>query len=259
MRFIGVDLAWSDRNPSGFAVLEGDERGARLAASPVTITSVPAVVAAIGDAAATGPAFVAVDAPLAVPNATGRRPAEAELGRDFARFFAGAHPANRGLAYWQRAGYITGERLVELLCVQYGFNADPTPAHDARAARRLVFETYPHPAIVSLFALNRRLLYKRGDPAQRIAGLSALRGLVAEALPRVEPPLCPSPELAAFCAEDLTGLRGRARKGYEDRLDGLICAYLAYYYWYWGDARCRMYGNVAEGHIITPRPPEVTG
>ena len=40
--------------------------------------------------------MVAIDAPLIVRNATGNRPAEAALNRDFARFDAGAHPANTG-------------------------------------------------------------------------------------------------------------------------------------------------------------------
>jgi hypothetical protein len=38
----------------------------------------------------------AVDAPLVVPNETGRRPCEALVGQWFARFGAGAYPANRG-------------------------------------------------------------------------------------------------------------------------------------------------------------------
>ena len=40
--------------------------------------------------------LVAIDAPLIVTNATGNRPAEAALNRDFARFDAGAHPSNTG-------------------------------------------------------------------------------------------------------------------------------------------------------------------
>src|SRR5688572_885660 len=74
MRFVGVDLAWSDRNPTGLAVLEGDEHGATLASPPVTVKGVGAVADAIGSAAGDGPAFVAVDAPLWVPNEIGRRP-----------------------------------------------------------------------------------------------------------------------------------------------------------------------------------------
>ena len=41
-----------------------------------------------------GDCLVAIDAPLVVRNATGNRPCEAALNRDFARFDAGAHPSN---------------------------------------------------------------------------------------------------------------------------------------------------------------------
>ena len=250
MRFIGVDLAWSDRNSSGIAVLAGDARGASLVRPPWTERGVAAVAAAVGAACPDGPAFVAVDAPLWVPNLTGRRAAEAELGRDFARFFAGAHPSNRTLH-----PDVAGERLAALLAARDGFTADPDPAADARAARRLVFEAYPHPAQVVLFELPRRIAYKRGGPAERRAGLRALRGHVRVRLTGGAPPLLPSAPLDAFLGEDLEPLRGRAHKDYEDRLDALVCAYVAFYYWYWGGARCTMYGSLAGGHIITPAPP----
>lgn len=250
MRFVGVDLAWSDHNPTGIAVLDGDERGAALVCPPTTERGVAAVAAAVGAACPEGPAFVAVDAPLWVPNIRGRRAAEAELGRDFARYFAGAHPSNRTLR-----PDVAGERLAALLAARYGFRADPDPAADARAARRLVFEAYPHPAQVVLFELPRRIAYKRGTPAERRAGLQQLRGNVRARLVGAAPPLLPSAALAAFLDDDLEPLRGRAHKDYEDRLDALVCAYVAFYYWYWGGARCTLYGSLDGGHIITPALP----
>ena len=176
MRFIGVDLAWSDRNATGVAVLDGDACGVVLASAPVTITVVDAVAEAVRVTAGDGPAFVAVDAPLLVPTETGRRPCEVELARDFARFHAGPHPANRTrLTAWD--GSIAGERLVDRLR-DHGFSADPRPETDARTARRLILEAFPHPAIVVLFALEKRLLYKKGEPDVKRAGLTSLQRLV---------------------------------------------------------------------------------
>ncbi len=40
--------------------------------------------------------MVGIDAPLIVTNPTGKRPCEAALNRDFAKFEAGAHPTNTG-------------------------------------------------------------------------------------------------------------------------------------------------------------------
>lgn len=253
MRFIGVDLAWSDRNPTGLAVLDGDERGATLISPPVTMTGVAGVADWVLSAAEDGPAFVAVDAPLWVPNETGRRPCEIALARDFARFHAGPHPANRQrLAAWDRT--VAGERLVNLL-LAHGFSRQPCPGSDRRSPHRLVFETFPHPAMVVLFDLERRLAYKRGSPQDKRAGLLTLRELIRTRLTCIEPPLLLSPALDALCSGDLSGVRGAALKGSEDRLDALVCAYLAYWYWYWGEQRCRLYGSIDGGHIITPWPP----
>jgi predicted RNase H-like nuclease len=118
-----------------------------------------------------------------------------------------------------------------------------------------VFEAFPHPAIVVLFGLERRLAYKKGNLRDKRAGLLALRELIRTRLPHAEPPLLPSPALNLLCTEDVEALRGTARKGYEDRLDALVCAYIASWYWYWGEQRCRLYGSIDSGHIITPWPP----
>ena len=55
--------------------------------------------------------LLGVDAPLLVPNETGKRPCETELGRRFAKFQAGAHPANRTIF----GDDVRGERLVARL------------------------------------------------------------------------------------------------------------------------------------------------
>ncbi len=52
--------------------------------------------------------------------------------------------------------------------------------------------------------------------------------------------------------------QGLALKQYEDLLDALICAYVAAYYWRWGDGeRCMVIGDKAGGYIISPITPEL--
>src|SRR5215213_7158895 len=94
MIFIGIDLAWSRNNASGAAIVRGTAGGGELT-DVVLLGSDDEIVSYIGAAACAGPAIVAVDAPLVVPNPTGRRPGEQELGTIFAKHQAGAHPANR--------------------------------------------------------------------------------------------------------------------------------------------------------------------
>ena len=70
MHFVGVDLAWGERKPTGLAVLDD---GGHLVAVSVADTD-----AAIGAALApyvAGDCLVAIDAPLVVRNATGPTPA----------------------------------------------------------------------------------------------------------------------------------------------------------------------------------------
>lgn len=56
---------------------------------------------------------------------------------------------------------------------------------------------------------------------------------------------------------DVRLLRGRKLKEYEDKLDALSCAYVASYLWHHGPRRTRVYGSVAEGHIIVPITEEM--
>jgi predicted RNase H-like nuclease len=248
MTFIGLDLAWSPRNPSGAAVIVGDATGGRLVDAQVLDTN-ESIVAYVSRHAAAGPAIVAVDAPLKVPNQTGRRPGEAELGRVFARYQAGAHPANRQRLAFD--GAVRGEAIVEALEVM-GFTHDSV----IRAGQRVrqVIEVYPHAAMIGLFGLARTLKYKvrqgrtRDD---RLAAWGAYRRRL-RALSKVDPSLRGHERLLA---RRIAGLRGRRLKDYEDTVDAVLCAYIALYGFRWGEARCRTYGNMAGGYIFTPVPP----
>ena len=90
MYFVGVDLAWGEQ-----AHRAGGARRARHLCTSRRPGTDEEIVAAL-EPFVDGECLVALDAPLIVRNATGNRPAEAALNRDFARFDAGAHPANTG-------------------------------------------------------------------------------------------------------------------------------------------------------------------
>src|SRR4051812_33979470 len=139
MRFLGVDLAWGARKPTGLAVL--DDEGHLLHVSAVRTDD--EVVATLAPYVEDG-CIVAIDAPLIVANAAGNRPAEAALNRDFARFDAGAHPSNTALSEFRDQP--RGARIAERL----GLDMDPRSTSGRRAV-----EVYPHPATVALFRLRR--------------------------------------------------------------------------------------------------------
>jgi predicted RNase H-like nuclease/ppGpp synthetase/RelA/SpoT-type nucleotidyltranferase len=242
MHFVGVDLAWGDKRPTGLAVL--DARGAlmHLSAQSTDDTIVAALSPYVD-----GPCLVAIDAPLVVTNATGNRPAEAALNRDFARFDAGAHPSNTSKAGF--AGTPRGARLGSAL------DLDMDPA--SRSPRRAI-EVYPHPATVALFRLGRTLKYKNkpGRPLTQLRSellrlMELLEGLhdapTALRLDR-------SDEWRALVESVTSAERKSELRRAEDQVDAVVCAYVALFAERHPD-RVTTYGDYSTGYIVTPTLP----
>ena len=235
--FFGIDLAWANRNPSGVCAV--DRNGAlvdeRLLQSDGQILEWITARLEVS-------AVIAIDAPLLVPNRSGRRPCEAQLAKAYAARKAGPHPANRTLLA-DDAGSIRGERLAEALA-EVGFG-DPWSRSD-----RTVLEVYPHPTIVEVFDLPERLLYKAKPglgPNGRRDGLRILSGLLTQ-LADADPPLV-APRVRV--SDDK---KGAALKAIEDRLDARICAWVASL-WAHDRARVRLFGDSATGHIAVGLGP----
>lgn len=244
MRFIGLDLAWSPRNNSAAVALESNDDHAAWIAYRDQLGNNAEVLAFLHESAGNGPALIAIDAPLIVPNAEGARPVDRQITRLFGRYGAGCYPA-----YRNRPGSCTrGEEIVAALA-QWGFIQDPYIQQ--RAATRSVFEVYPHPAMLALFHLERTIPYKARpsrSPASRRSALARLRDSIAS-LERGEPAMCSPSEVMD---RDLNELHGMAHKRYEDLLDAVVCAYSAYYAWYWGPTGYQVYGNTIQGYILIP-------
>mgnify|MGYP001822865729 CR=1 FL=1 len=232
MRHFGLDLAWADHNPSGVCVLDagGTVLEERL------LDSDDAIVAWI-DAWLDGPAVIAADIPLAVPNESGARACDRAIASDYGGRRAGPHPANRTI-FRSRYGRIRGEDLAARLG-ERGFG-DPWSGSD-----RILMEVYPHPGIVEVFDLPERLLYKKGPLWQRRRGLARLRALLGS-LETARPPLRGPHHVIPRTAT------GRELKRIEDLLDARFCAWTAAA---WARGGCRMYGSPGAGHIAVPLHP----
>ncbi|MBS1873683.1 MAG: DUF429 domain-containing protein [Acidobacteria bacterium] len=232
--FIGVDLGWYGK-PTGLASLRADGGRLRLAAID-RIESRAEILEWIGRQAGDEDAVAGVDAPLVIGNASGIREAERQLNRDFRRYDAGCHAANLGMKF---AG-----RVMEFsrLLGELGF------AHGADMAAgeggRFQIEVHPHAAVVSLFDLDRIVKYKRGRRADRARELERLRGLMLERLAGCDPPLDDA-ELPSIPAVG-------ALKPAEDRIDAVMCAYVAAYWHRWGRERNTVYGTAEAGYIVVP-------
>jgi histidinol-phosphate phosphatase family protein len=256
VRFVGIDLAWSPRNRSGGAVLSAD---GKLLLATGDLSSDDEVLDFISTAlAGRRPGLIAIDAPLAVPNETGSRPCDRQVASVFSRFEAGPYPANR--ENLTRYGGLRAEALTRRLRF-LGFRHDPDIARQ-KDSRQLI-EVFPHPAMISLFDLDRTLKYKARtgrDYPLRWSELGQLRSHLV-ALCDAEPPLRLSSNVVEMPIE---GSRGRAFKEAEDLLDAVVCAYSALYAWHHGPRGYAVYGlevtdtprttldNTEGGHILVP-------
>ena len=245
--FIGIDLAWSDRNPSGVAAI----RDGRLVASSGGLRKMSEILDFVGEhLSRRNGSIVAVDAPLRVPNETGTRPCDRALSADWRPYQAGAYPANRKLL--ARDGVVRGEALTAALSERFKFyESDVIPR---RTQARLVCEVYPHPALVSLFGLDRTLKYKRGRGRpleERWSEFDRYRKLLRR-LRKADPRLRRTRRLLK--STEVYGLRGAALQAYEDALDAVTCAYIASYFWRHGPRAVTRYGALEEGHILVPQP-----
>ncbi len=241
MHYVGVDLAWGRKRPTGVAALDDAGRLQRV----TTVNTDDEILAALAPYAEA--CLVAFDAPLIVTNPSGNRPAEAALNRDFARFDAGAHPSNTSKPE------LDPPRGAEL-AARLGLDLDPASTELRRA-----LEVYPHPATISLFRLGRTLKYKQkpGRSLDTLRSELLLLMHLLEGLATAECPLHLSDHDTWRAL--VVAVEGAPRKAdlrrVEDQVDAVVCAYVALL----ADRhpeRVIVYGDAVEGYIVTPRLPE---
>ncbi|SOJ57368.1 hypothetical protein MSIMFB_04847 [Mycobacterium simulans] len=242
MYFVGVDLAWAGRNPTGIAVVDANGSLVQIGAARDDADVLAALRPYVQ-----GDCLVGFDAPLVVTNPTGQRPAETALNRDFRKFEAGAHPANTSKPEF--ASMPRAARLAEAL----DLDLDPS----AGATRRAI-EVYPHAATVALFRLRRTLKYK-AKPGRSVDQLKSELLRLMDSVEELEHATVP---LRVIGNSDWVSLRrhvtGAQRKcelrRAEDPVDAVVCAYVALY-----TERCpadvTIYGDFGTGYIVTPSLP----
>jgi predicted RNase H-like nuclease len=236
-RFLGLDLAWSARNPSGVAALD---EGGRLVDVRADLRDDGAILAWVRAHLGTC-GVIGIDMPTIVRNDSGVRPCERDLGAVFRRAHAAPHPAN--LRRFPDGG--RARRLIDALR-----DAGVVEALDVRPRdpRIIALEIFPHPAHVRLFALERIFAYKkkaRAWPAV-LAEWSRYRAALAT-LRAADPPLVLDASIPLA-----VGTRGYKR--WDDTLDAISCAYVAAFVWRWGigPPHVRVFGDLAAGYIVIP-------
>lgn len=238
MYFVGLDLAWGEKNQTGVAAIDADGRLLHVGAAGDDNSIIAAIAPYTGDAC-----LVGIDAPLIVKNATGHRPAEAAYNRDFQRFEAGARPAFTDKPEFKHP---RGARLAEAL----GLDLDPSSDSTRRA-----IEVFPHPASIVLFNLTKTLKYKRGPFDERKAALLTLMTHI-EGLDAATPRLRVNRNVAwvALRKRVEAATRPSQLDRDEDPVDAVICAYVCFY-WYDRPEDVTIYGDAEGGYIVTPTLP----
>ena len=246
MKFVGIDLAWSPRNNSAVSVIDGNIRKGTLASYKAKLKSNKDITDYVVGILGGEKAWVAIDAPLVVPNLHGYRLADRLTTDLFRKYEAGTHPANR--THLKKYGGLRGEDLAKMF-EELGFRHNPyvKPKTESNA----VFEVYPHPAIVVFFSLDKTLKYKpraNRDYAFRWNEFRKYQKHLST-LKSKKPPLEIPDDIIQT---NVSKLKGKSLKEYEDLLDSIICSYIGYYYWFWGQEKCSVLGNMEKGYILTP-------
>ncbi|MDJ0796307.1 MAG: DUF429 domain-containing protein [Calothrix sp. MO_167.B12] len=249
MKFLGIDLGWKSQ-PSGLCYLKLIDEKLQiidLSRQELIVDVLTWVDNCIQSQEA---GIIAVDAPTLIPNKTGSRLADKLTHKHFGKYHAGCYPANQNLPFAERT-------------INFGLELESrgfvhAPTMEPQKLGRYQIEVFPHPAMVHLFDLQRILKYKKGRIQERQQELLKLYNYITDILPHLEPGLnLNSPAQAQ--TSGLFGIEffsssptGAELKAAEDKLDSLICAYVAAYWWYWGEQRNLVLGDGSTGYIVIP-------
>ena len=242
MKFIGVDFGWVS-GASGLCCLQLQNNKLQIL-DITTKLELPEVFNWLDKLVSPQEsALVAVDAPTIIPNQTGTRLPDKLTHKYFGKYHAGCYPANLNRPFASRTvGF--GNKLQEK-----GFAHAPTIT--PQQLGRYQIEVFPHPAIVHLFGLDKILKYKKGKLADKKTELLRLRSYIVTALPQLEPKLSLEPDV--ILPQIPSRVTGKTLKAIEDKLDSLICAYVAAYWWYWGATKNLVLGDETTGYIVVPK------
>ena len=238
IRYMGLDLAWAPRNSSGGAVMEPTDDGGVRLVSTAHLRTHEDVLAWIARNRGRHQAIMAVNAPIIVENGSGRRPCDDLLAQHFARYQIDDHQVNI-----VSAGH---PRTMGRAMMRMGFDPDPQAESDR------VVETFTQPAQVLLCNLDRPVKLKHGPIGARKEAAATYRLLLTQNLAVARPSLESSPALRGLIEPDLGDLNGTRLGELEDKLEAVLCAYIAAYLDLRGPEDCAFLGDLYEGYVLLP-------
>jgi len=240
---LGIDAAWTEGQPSGVALIQGEgDRWRVVCAAPsyeAFLTAncgtpvdwnarrfnwaKPSITELIGAARAMATStlcVVAVDMPLANTAIISRRVADSEISKIFGDRGCSTHSPSA-----VRPGQL-GESLMAQLLAQ-GFPLATTDLVDLSVP--CTIEVYPHPALLALLGSEYRIPYKVSRSLKYWPDTSVPEriALILDEFERINAALglaLGGPPLVLPFASGVHALSGL--KSYEDVLDALVCAWV---------------------------------
>lgn len=241
-RLIGVDLAWiSEKNGSGIAIGTLSRKSLLVEEIHCGVKGMAGIMSTI--AAAHRVSGIAVDAPLIINNLSGNRRCESNVSSTYGSRHAGCHSSNQ--TNFPDAASVQ----LSLWLESRGHAHLGAPGDGAWQ-----IECYPHPAIIEIFGLERRLSYKKSPVQTKKTGQATLArlmlGLQGHAVLSLT---IPDRLRRHFDAVHIMSLRGQALKDNEDALDSVLCLYIAGLYAL--GQQMQVFGDAEDGYIVVPNGP----
>ncbi len=242
----GFDSAWSARNRGAICGMKVGTYGVTcLSPRAVSFDEALEVIASFGAGCALR--LIAIDQPLVVPNATGRRPVEALIATAIGRRGGGVQPANRS-----RTGMFDESAPIWTFLKSLGADLDPDHVPKALAGT-FAIEVYPAAANICLFQTPERVepLFKYNPQRGtfRLGDWAILCERLREALTKLD-----CVELAKWCLA--AGSLARPRKADQDIADALVCLLVGHRWWSDGPTGSQVVGNLESGYMVIPTTSE---
>ncbi len=231
--YIGIDLAWGDKNLSGFCALVPYKKSLKIIDIKL-LKSIDEIVDEI-QKYINNKVYIGLDAPLLVPNEDGNRECEKLFNKDFAKYKISMLPINRTI-FTKYNSNIRSEELFKRL-QDDGFKRD-------YKSDKVIFEVYPHSTIAMLFNNQQILPYKRkkGRDVEFIREqISIYKRYLAKVVSSHK-----------ILKNDVSALKGQGLKDFEDMLDAITCAYTIYFC---QKNEARFYKVDDEDIFVTPISP----
>lgn len=240
---LGIDAAWTEKEPSGVALIEGSPGGWRcLAVAPSYDTFLGLAEGAAVDWSAKSKgalpdvgrllaaaeellggrklAVVTVDMPLSTEPITGRREADAAVSKAYGGRGAAVHSPSA-----ERPGAISDRLTEDFAAAGFPLATGATPVG---TPERLV-EVYPHPALITLTGASYRLPYKASRSRKYWPGSSPTERKVnlLDQFQRILSALTQEiRDIPVELPDAVSTVPTSGLKRYEDSLDALVCAWV---------------------------------